>query len=246
MKTFVYQPRTYRDKCTSGSLVPFTVTIKESDLYIHAVQDLSRQARTRLVYLRNQLLQYIDKHMGFAESFAPIPVDSDAPSLVKDMAWAADQCGVGPMAAVAGAISEDLTHYLGQFSNDIVVENGGDIYAKVSFPLNVALYAGTSPLSMKIGIEVPPYPCGVSICTSSGTVGHSFSYGKADAVTIIAHRGGIADAAATAVGNRINSYEDIGQEIDHALSDYDIIGIVVIMNDYIGIQGQDLRLYGLG
>lgn len=48
-------------------------------------------------------------------------------------------------------------------------------------PLLVGLFAGKSPLTGKIGLKFEP-GSSLGICTSSGTVGHSLSFGKCDAV----------------------------------------------------------------
>ncbi|GAI49814.1 unnamed protein product, partial [marine sediment metagenome] len=66
------------------------------------------------------------------------------------------------------------------------------------------IFAGRSPLSQRIILKIEAKENYIGVCTSSGTVGPSLSFGKADAVTVISDSVLLADAAATAVGNIIN------------------------------------------
>ena len=78
----------------------------------------------------------------------------------------------------------------------------------------------------------------IGICTSSGTIGHSFSYGNADAAVVISQNPILADAAATALGNRIQNKEDL-DTCFHFLEDIDEIeGALVIFRDKIALWGE--------
>lgn len=139
-----------------------------------------------------------------------MPDDASAPSIVRAMLRAGLAAGVGPMAAVAGAVAEEVGAGLkARFGlREIVVENGGDLWIDVAEPLVVALYAGISSLSGRVGVVVPPELCPCGLATSSGTVGPSTSFGKADAALAIAGGGAEADAWATALGNRCRSWTE--------------------------------------
>jgi hypothetical protein len=141
------------------------------------------------------------------------------------------------MAAVAGAIAEQVGRELKVFSKEIIVENGGDIYLALESPAVVGLFAGPSPLNMRFGIRVQPEatPCG--ICTSSGTVGPSLSFGLADAVTVWASSTALADAAATFLGNLVCSPQDIESALDRAQGIPGIHAVVVIAGGRIGTWG---------
>ncbi|HOH54381.1 MAG TPA: UPF0280 family protein, partial [Fervidobacterium sp.] len=119
--------------------------------------------------------------------------------------------------------------------NEVIVENGGDIFIKNVNPITTAIYAGNSPLSGKIGLEIPPGVHGV--CTSSGTVGHSFSFGKADAVTIVCDSASISDAFATAYCNMLKDEKDIEKVLKSALNEY-VQTIVIVYRDKVGIVGR--------
>lgn len=238
MKKDTYQPRTYRHWIEGKDLVSFQVTIKETDLYIRATSNLLRKARKAVIKYREQLESYIEKNPAFKESLEPLPVDDNEPHMVKMMLEAGEKVGVGPMAAVAGAIAECVGGELLEYSPEIIVENGGDIFIKSLEKRVVGIYAGESPLSGKIGLEINPKDTPLGVCTSSGAVGHSLSYGTADAVVVVAKSAALADAAATAIGNRVKQAEDIEDAIGFSGSINDLKGLVIIKGDTIGVRGD--------
>jgi ApbE superfamily uncharacterized protein (UPF0280 family) len=241
MKKDAYQPRGYRHWIEDKNLVSFTVTVKETDLFIRAASNLQRKALKLIEKYRAQLEHYIEKNPDFLTSLKPLAVSPLAPRIIKVMLEAGQKAGVGPMAAVAGAVAECVGRELLEFSPEIIVENGGDIFLKVSRKRTVGIYAGDSPLTGKIGLEINPQETPLGICTSSGTVGHSLSFGKADAVVILAESATLADAAATAVGNRVNNPEDVNGAIDFGSKIGGLKGIVVIIGKSVGAWG-DVRL----
>jgi ApbE superfamily uncharacterized protein (UPF0280 family) len=234
----MYEPRTYRHWVTDKSLVGFNVVVKETDLYIRATSDLKRKAHRLVLKYRQQLEGYIERHPAFLTSLEPFAVGSDAPRLVTEMAEAANRVGVGPMAAVAGAIAEFVGKELLESSPEVIVENGGDIYLKSSTDRLIGIYAGKSPLTGKVGLEVSGKDTPIGICTSSGTVGHSLSFGKADAVIVLSRSTALADAAATAIGNIIKSANDIPRGIEHAIGIKGLSGVIIIKDDRIGLWGK--------
>jgi ApbE superfamily uncharacterized protein (UPF0280 family) len=142
------------------------------------------------------------------------------------------------MAAVAGAVSELVGFELLNYSDEIIVENGGDIFIKTNSKRKVGIYAGKSPLSEKIAIEIAPERTPIGICTSSGTVGHSLSFGKADAAVILAKDTFLCDAVATATGNRVKASGDIESAIEFAAGIDGVEGVLVIVGDKIGAWGD--------
>jgi ApbE superfamily uncharacterized protein (UPF0280 family) len=145
---------------------------------------------------------------------------------------------VGPMAAVAGAMAEYVGKDLLAYSDEVIVENGGDLFLKVDMQRQVGIYAGDSPLSGKIALEVWPEETPMGMCTSSGTVGHSLSYGAADAVIAVSPSTALADAAATAIGNMVKDATDINKAIEYAMSVDGLDGIVVIKGSDMGVWGK--------
>ena len=232
------EPRTYRHWIEDKNLISFNVTIKETDLYIRASSNLKRKTHRLVLKYRGILEKYIERHPSFLTSLEPVTVNEDAPQIIRQMAEAAQNTGVGPMAAVAGAIAEFVGSELLAFSPEIIVENGGDIYLKSSKRRVIGIYAGESPLTGKIGVEVNEADMPLGICTSSGTVGHSLSYGTADAVVAISRSAVLADAAATAIGNRVKQPDDITGAIEFAQSIPGLKGVIIIKDDIIGLWGE--------
>ncbi|TET87414.1 MAG: UPF0280 family protein [Dehalococcoidia bacterium] len=234
----MYQPRFYRDWIRDKDLFSFNVVVKETDLYVRARRNLKRKTLKAASKYRALLEKYIERHPEFLTALEPIGVGEDAPQIVKAMAEAAKEAGVGPMASVAGAIAEYVGKELLPFSSEVIVENGGDIFLKTLKRRMIGIYAGESSFTGKITLEIQPGETPLGICTSSGTVGHSLSFGRADACIVLSPSTPLADAAATAIGNLTVEASDIPRGIDFAKGVEGIKGIVIIKDDQIGIWGE--------
>lgn len=237
----MFQPRTYRRWVRSQDLVSFHAMVRETDLYINTSANLKRKALRIVCKYREQVENYINRYPCFLTALEPFSADDDAPVIVRAMSAATASVGVGPMASVAGAIAEFVGNELLLFSSDVIIENGGDIYLRSLKTRLVAIYAGKSALSGKIGLEIDGRETPRGICTSSGSVGHSLSFGKADAVTVLSDSATLADAAATAIGNLIKEPGDIQKGLDFARNVEGITGLVIIIGDKMGVWG-DVRL----
>lgn len=234
----MYQPRTYRRWIKDDDLVSFDVAVKETELYIRAASNLEAQAIEAVIEHRAPLEEYIKSHPLFLHSLEPFCVDDDAPAIVRDMAQAARVAGVGPMAAVAGAIAEAVGKDLLVYTPEVIVENGGDIFMKILRPRLIGVFAGESPFTGKIALEINPEETPLGVCTSSGTVGHSLSLGAADAVIVLSRSAALADAAATAIGNKVRTADDIDVAIEQAQAIDGLAGVVVIKGDKMGMWGS--------
>lgn len=237
----MYEPRYYRCWTQATDLVSFRVVVRETDLYIAARTNLKRKALRLATKYRRTLEQYIAQQPGFLTATEPLPLNPEAPQIVATMLRAARETGVGPMAAVAGAIAGAVGADLLPFSPEVIVENGGDIYLRSLHKRVIGIYAGDSPLSGMIGVEVVGDGDPVGVCTSSGTVGHSLSYGRADAVITIAPDTTLADAAATAIGNLVQGSGDIELALKRAKTISGLRGAVIIVGREMGAWG-DIRL----
>jgi len=131
------------------------------------------------------------------------------------------------------------------FSSEVIVENGGDIFLKILKKRLVGIYAGESPFTGKIALEIKPGETPLGICTSSGKIGHSLSLGSSDAVIALSPSTPLADAVATAIGNVVKDTKDIPQAIEKAQSIEGLLGIVIIKDDKIGAWGK-VRIVSLG
>ncbi len=240
-----HQPRTYRTRMAREGLVAFRVAVKETDLMVLAETDLSLEVRGLVIQERRHLEAYIQQHPEFLTTLVPWPTDPYAPAVVRDMIRAGAQAGVGPMAAVAGAIAARVGQALLAFSDEAIVENGGDIFLHLKQPATVSLYAGRSPLSHRVGLKIAPEGTNTwGVCTSSGTVGHSLSLGRADAACVVAPDAALADACATALGNRVAEASAIQAALDWIAAIPGLVGAVVIVGERLGAWG-DLELVPL-
>ncbi|VFQ45512.1 UPF0280 family protein [Desulfoluna butyratoxydans] len=233
----LYQNRTYRKLCTRESLTTFRATVKETDLAISACRDLTAEAVRAILDARTPLETWLETHPDFATSLVPVPVTGPAPALVRTMAEASQKAGVGPMAAVAGALSESVARALLPYSSEVIVENGGDTFIAVKGDTTVALHAGDSPFSMKVGLAFKDVQAPFAVCTSSGTVGHSLSFGKSDAVCVVSPSGALADAVATSIGNRVAGEKDIDGAVEFGKTIPGVEGLVVVAGSRIGFWG---------
>jgi uncharacterized protein len=234
----MYQPRTYRNWVKNKDLITFNVIVEETDCYVSAATNLESKFRKSILKYRANLKKYISSHPLFLTTLEPFPVEKEAPLIVKAMAEAGAKASVGPMAAVAGAIAQFVGEELSQFSPEMIIENGGDIYLKTQKDRLIGIYAGHSPLSGKIGLEISGKDTPIGVSTSSGTVGHSLSFGKADAVVVLAETATLSDAIATSIGNLILKSADIPKGIEKAQEIPGTKGIVIIKDDEMGMWGN--------
>ena len=239
----MYQERFYRNQMLSKNFIQFNVTEQESDLQIMSKTNLKVQASELIKKYRRELKDYIKTDPSFLESLTPIIPKENAPEIIRHMCLVASLTNVGPMAAVAGAISEYVGMELLNYTNEIILENGGDIFLSSKITKNVLIYAGASPFSNKIALEIPGNYKPIGICTSSGTFGHSLSFGKADAVVVLAEDTLLADAAATSICNMIKTSDDIESGISFGKSINGIQGILIIIGNKMGAWGEINLVY---
>ncbi len=238
-----YTDRSYRKLANMSELISTTVRIEETDLHILADRDVTVSATDLILQYRSQLENYILKNPAFSASLVPLEVDKLAPPMVRSMMQAGVAASVGPMAAVAGAVAENVgLGLLMDGCREMVVENGGDVFFSRTKDCSVAIFAGESPLSYKVGVRLPAKDMPVGICTSSGTIGHSLSFGDADSVTVIATSTLVADAAATRLGNEVGhgggGKAGMQNALDKASAIEGIRGVVVICGELMGAYGE--------
>ncbi len=228
----------YRKTVNPRGLIPFELVVKQTDLWICAQRDLSREARDLVLEARGQLETYISQYPSFRSTLIPWREDPFAPPIVKDMIKASQQLSVGPMACVAGAIAQRVGEGLLRWSDEVVVENGGDIYANMKRSLTVALLPGNKQLMNKVGLKISQELMPIGVCSSSGTIGHSYSEGNADLVTVLARSACYADGAATAICNMIKESKDL-QLLSQMVAKFkEIIGIVAIIEKSMACWGK--------
>lgn len=233
------QERFYRDWTNNNHLQKFNISYKETDLLIRAPEKYPQLSLETVKNLRKKLDKYIQKNKNFYKSLKPVKVSCTAPAVIKKMVQAGAAVNVGPMAAVAGLFSEETGKVILKKSEEVIVENGGDIFLSVKNDPLIGVYAGEkSPFTGNLGIRISAEKTPIGICTSAGTVGPSLSKGQADAVIVISPNTLLADAAATAFGNMLKSKSDIEKVISYSRQLDDITGLLVIIKDKIGVRGN--------
>jgi hypothetical protein len=242
-----YRERSYRSRFSNDERRWFCVKFLESDLWIgvdRGSYSASMEADTyaMLVDLRRSMDAYLLMDPGYKAALTPYDAGLEAPEILKEMSRISHKTGIGPMSAVAGAVAKKVAEFLG--TDEVIVENGGDIYAQTGSDMDISVFAGQSPLSEKIGLHIPAASFPLGICTSSGTVGPSLSLGRADAVMIVCKDVMLADSYATAMANRIKTVNDLQPVIDRISDIPEILGAIAVKDDRMAITGQfELRLF---
>jgi len=240
MKKPGYQFRFYRKWSEAFGLRPLHYALKETDLYIFTDKIIPQKfIAEKVAALRRDIESYISKDPRFFSSLKPVAVELSAAAIIRQMAKAAAKAGVGPMAAVAGAISAALGKaLLKQGCREVIIENGGDVFLKIRKARSIGIYAGKKRLFNKLTIIIRPQDTPLGICSSSGSIGHSLSFGTADSVTILAKDAGLADAIATAVCNRAQSKKDLPQALSFARSIRGVSGACIILKNNLASWGN--------
>ena len=247
-----YRERSYRSRFSNDERRWFCVKFLESDLWIgvdNGSYSASMESDTyaMLVDLRRSMDAYLLMDPAYKAALVSYDAGLEAPDILKEMSRVSHKTGIGPMSAVAGAVALKVADFLKSKYGvkEVIVENGGDIYAEAHNDMDIAVFAGQSPLSEKIGLHIPAADFPLGICTSSGTVGPSLSLGRADAVMIVCNDVMLADSYATAMANRIQSVNDLQPVIDRITNTPDILGAIAVKDDRMAICGQfELRLFG--
>ena len=231
------RPSDYRDMLGPGTLQRLEIVLKESSLSIAATRLSRAAAELALARARADVEWAVAEVPGFLASLAPVAVPATARRVTRSMAEAAHLAGVGPMAAVAGAIAEAVARELAGTAPEVIVENGGDLFCIVREPRLVAVAVGNRSLEMPFALRLDPALGPVGIASSSGTAGGSLSLGTADLVCVAAVSGALADAVATAAGNRVKGAGDVAAAVDVALAIPGVHGCLAIAEGRVAVKG---------
>jgi ApbE superfamily uncharacterized protein (UPF0280 family) len=237
-----YRERFYREWTGHRDLRPFRIVAGETDLMIYASPHcpsprFEQSARARLGAFRDQILQTIDRFPEFLTSLDPLPLQTPF-EITNAMIRKSSLAGVGPMASVAGAIAEFVGKSLLSETEEIIVENGGDLFMRCFRERTVLIYAGEdSPFRDRLRLRIRGGNAPVGICSSSARIGHSLSLGNTDLALVRSPSAVTADAFATAVGNLVKKAEDIPAAIEFASACAEVEGGLITIGDRIGIWG---------
>jgi ApbE superfamily uncharacterized protein (UPF0280 family) len=223
----------------ASDLVRRQIRLKETFATVIAAEQFMELAEQTIIATRAAIEAYIARQPNFRTSLEPLAIEAEAPTVIRLMAEAAARADVGPMAAVAGAIAQNTVEALvAAGAAYAIMDNGGDIVLFIDRPVTIGIFTGPATIR-DIALRFLPRPDIFSVCTSSGTVGHSLSFGRADAATVIAGNGYLADAVATALGNRVK--KGTPKEIEGAIQQSLIAGVeglLVVANDRLGLGGE--------
>jgi ApbE superfamily uncharacterized protein (UPF0280 family) len=199
-------------------------------------------AKKAVMNSRILLEQYIIEHPNFETSFEPLEIDTLAPNFIREMMSAGLDAGVGPMAAVAGGLSEIATEaMIANHSEHCIANNGGDISIKGSKSAVIGVFAGDNPNAKRIGFKLKASELPLGVCTSAGTVGHSISLGSADAVIVFSRSAFLSDASATAIANYVKLDDPEGsiqRGLEKAGDIKGLRGCMVFQGELIGTMGK--------
>lgn len=215
------------------------------ETHIRLTSDVEGHNLTDYIYqIRADLKTYIAHNEEFLLSLEPIkPNDDDLALIVEMMYESSSLAGVGPMACVAGTISElSLNYLIDKESKFSIVENGGDIALVNDRKVLCGIYSDNEILGNEVAFEIKARKRPLGICSSSGKIGHSLSFGQSDSVTVIAKSASLADALATRIANDVVG-NDSESRVMNALESADKVreffdGVLVISGDNVGSVGR--------
>ena len=215
------------------------IRIKETIANIMCEESLYNVAVNEIELRRNQLEEYIEKNNDFLFSLIPVEETESMPEIALGMCRASSKVNVGPMATVAGAISEySVKSIIANGGTFGIVDNGGDISLVTDREVVIGIYTGPAKIK-NVGLKIKPENKILGLCTSSGVIGHSLSFGKAHAVTVLSHDTLLADATATALCNECKRKDPVLlEEVLKRFFIDGIIGAIVIYDDYFGCIGD--------
>ncbi len=199
---------------------------------LHAVKE-------EIVRQRGLLEEYIGRHGDFGVSLEPVDCLCEAPEAAIQMARAGRLTGTGPMAAVAGAMAQRAALAgLAAGAEEVIVDNGGDIYLNLARPAAIRLYTGGTRLGGRLAFLLRPEDTPLAVCSSSSRMGHSMSLGDCDLATVTAADAALADAAATQAANLVKAERDIDGALEAIAGIAGIEGVLIVKNDRIGMAGK--------
>jgi uncharacterized protein len=164
-------------------------------------------AATRFVEVLDELCGELEYLRRPATRAGALPAGRIARRMMTAVQPYTSQTFITPMAAVAGAVAEELLEAMTAAANlsRAYVNDGGDIALRLSPGENFVVGVVERPdRSSLFGTTTIHYNDPIRGIATSGWRGRSFSLGIADAVTVLADTAAMADAAATVVANAVD------------------------------------------
>jgi uncharacterized protein len=227
----IYERKTYRNKIPLGQSVNFEVEVRETNLHVQAHSDLSAKTKDSVFRYRYQVEEYLRQHPAFRETASPIQIYGSAPEIVRYADLASRSTGVAPMSCMSGAMADFVGRDLAVDSANLVVSSGGDAFVKSSFPMEIYLYAGGSPLDGRIVIALPT----LKNCFGVST----FVPGRGiHAVTVLSRSACWASAFSKDIGDRFLAGESLSSVLKRAEAYTDVGGVVIIAGEKVVVGGE--------
>lgn len=203
--------------------------------------DVNENLEEYILNQRNIIQKQINDNPQF-NGYEPVDLIT-SPRILELMTKAGIIADIGPMSSVAGSISQICLEYLQKYGTKYsVLENGGDIALKTNIELILGIYAGESIFTNNIALKLKPKKEGYGICTSSGTVGPSKSFGKTDATIVLGTEASVCDSLATKIGNCGNGEDDeeiVNNSLEKAEDYLEYCdGVIVIKGEYLAKVGH--------
>lgn len=214
------------------------VEIEETAATIAAERDYLEAAVDAIKSARAKIEQQIRRDDFFLTTLEPYETPKDGSPVVKRMCEAAKLAGVGPMATVAGTIAQEAMEAMAaQGLTHGWVDNGGDVALMLESPATLEVFSDPGSKTA-FALELEPTDGIIGICSSSGRIGHSISFGNADVALVMADSAVLADALATAIGNRVANPDSLKTCFDPLKGLDGFIGGLAMIDGAVSMRGR--------
>lgn len=227
----IYERKTYRNRIPLAQSVSFEVEVRETNLHVQAHTDLSAKTKDSVFRYRYQVEEYLRQHPAFRETTSPIQIYGSAPEIVRYTDVCSRNTGVAPMSCLSGAMADFVGRDLSVDSANLIVASGGDAFIKSSFPLEIFLYAGGSPLDGRIAVALPTFKNSFGIST--------FVPGRGiHAITVLSRSACWASAFSKDIGDRLTAGESLPSVLKRAEAYTGVGGMIIIAGETVVVGGE--------
>jgi uncharacterized protein len=208
----------------------FDIQVQDMVLHISATTDFNEESRAAALSFWEQLQAYTLRNPLVRNSKRPIEVPDDAPTIVREMVYAARTAGVGPMYSFQGAVTDHVGRFLTRAARDVTVACGGDYFIAAKKRQKLTVFRGLTGGSL--ALVVPPSAEGLGISTSAGR-------GRVpiDGLVVVARSCMLAEAAAAGVEAILPKEHGFRSALAYLKKVPGVMGGVVIAGDAIGLAG---------
>ena len=203
-----------------------------------------KDAKDAIFEAREIILSKIAEDPFFKITYDPYPISNSDDGLIRRMCSASQRSNVGPMAGVAGAVaSYAVERMVDNGASYAIVENGGDIAMMIDRDTSVGLYSGDDRMR-DLALDVMPRDHIFGICSSSGNIGPSVSFGISGICTVISDDVILADCCATSLGNLVKegTSDSLSKALETIASIEGVDGCLAYVNGLFGTAGDVPRL----